>query len=1212
MRIGWAVHDHLALVDHLTVVDQHLLVLGDQELVLVAVHVGDFQALFALGLFTEGDGTRDFRQHAGVFRRTRFEQLGNTRQTTGDVARFLRFGRDTCQHFADRYLLTVFDHDQRADLEADGHTVFGAGDLDFFVLLVEQLDLRTQGLGQATAALRIDRDQGRQTGDFVDLASDGDALFHVFEAHGTGVLGDDRTGQRIPGCQGGAGLDDHAVLDDQGGAVRHLVTLPLTAVVVGDQHFAGTGNDDLRTLAVGDVTHGGGETDGTVRLRFHRRCHCCTRCRTTDVEGTHGQLGTWLTDRLRCDHTDGFAGVDQHAAAEVTAVALGAQAEARVASEWRTNLDFVDRQALDFFDHVFVQQGAGFEQGFLGFRIDDVVHVDTAEDTVAQWLDDFTAFDQRLHDGAVGGGAIVLDDNQILGHVDQAACQVTRVCGLQRGVGQTLTGAVRRDEVLQHVQTFAEVRGDRGFDNRAVRFCHQTTHTGELTNLRSRTTGARVGHHVNGVERLLRRLGAVALDDVFDFQLVHHGLADLVRGLAPDVDDLVVALAGGNQTGRVLLFDLFDFLLCSCNQGDLLWRHQHVVDRDRDTGAGSQAEARLHQLVGEHDGGTQTALAEGRVDQLGNFFLFQGAVQHAERQTFRQNFRQDGAADRGFVARDGAHEFAGLGVFRVFHDTHGDAGGQLDFLVVVGADDFRHVGEQHAFVLGIDCFTGGVVQTQHDILRRHDRRLAVRREQDVVRRQHQGTRFHLRFDRQRDVHSHLVTVEVGVECRADEWVQLDGFAFDQDWLKRLDTEAVKRRRTVEHDRVFADHVFQDVPDDRLLNLDQLFSGLDRGSQAHQFKFIKNERLEQFQGHQLRQTALVQFQLRTDDDDGTARVVDALTQQVLTETAALTLDHFCQGFQRTFIRTGHRFTATAVVQQRVDRFLQHPLFVTRDDFRSAQLHQTLETIIAVDHAAIQVVQIGGRKAAAVQRDQWAQFRRQDRQHFHDHPVRLDARTLERFQDFQTLGVFLDLRFRLRLFQLHAQGFGIAVDVDRAQQLTDAFGAHESRKVVAVLFVLGGVVVFRHDLALLQRGHAWIGHDVCFEVQHAFDVPQGHVEDHAQTRRQRLQEPDVRGRRGQLDVAHALTAHFGQGDFDAALFADHAAVFQALVFAAQALVILDRAKDFGAEQAVALRLEGAVVDGFRLFDFAVGPRTDFFRRRQANLDGVEGFIRLNLLE
>src|SRR3546814_7973893 len=82
---------------------------------------------------------------------------------------------------------------------------------------------------------------------------------------------------------------------------------------------------------------------------------------------------------------------------------------------------------------------------------------------------------------------------------------------------------------------------------------------------------------------------------------------------------------------------------------------------------------------------------------------------------------------------------------------------------------------------------------------------------------------------------------------------------------------------------------------------------------------------------------------------------------------------------------------------------------------------------------------------------------------------------------------------------------------------------------------------------------------------------------------LEEPDVRDRAGQVDVAHALAAHLGQGDLGAALLAHHAAVLHALVLAAQALVVLDRPEDGGAEQAVALGLEGAVVDRLGLLDF-----------------------------
>ena len=78
----------------------------------------------------------------------------------------------------------------------------------------------------------------------------------------------------------------------------------------------------------------------------------------------------------------------------------------------------------------------------------------------------------------------------------------------------------------------------------------------------------------------------------------------------------------------------------------------------------------------------------------------------------------------------------------------------------------------------------------------------------------------------------------------------------------------------------------------------------------------------------------------------------------------------------------------------------------------------------------------------------------------------------------------------------------------------------------------------------------------------------------------------GRRaGEFDVAHALTAHLGLRDFNATLFADDAAMLQALVLAAQALEVLYGSKNLGAEQTVTLRLERAVVDGFGLLHFAI---------------------------
>ena len=93
------------------------------------------------------------------------------------------------------------------------------------------------------------------------------------------------------------------------------------------------------------------------------------------------------------------------------------------------------------------------------------------------------------------------------------------------------------------------------------------------------------------------------------------------------------------------------------------------------------------------------------------------------------------------------------------------------------------------------------------------------------------------------------------------------------------------------------------------------------------------------------------------------------------------------------------------------------------------------------------------------------------------------------------------------------------------------------------------------------------------------------------------------RGQLDVAQPLAADLRLRDFDAALVADHAAVLHALVLAAEALPVGDRAEDLRAEQPVALRLERPVVDRLRLGHLAVRPLQDLLGRREADPDRVE---------
>ena len=164
----------------------------------------------------------------------------------------------------------------------------------------------------------------------------------------------------------------------------------------------------------------------------------------------------------------------------------------------------------------------------------------------------------------------------------------------------------------------------------------------------------------------------------------------------------------------------------------------------------------------------------------------------------------------------------------------------------------------------------------------------------------------------------------------------------------------------------------------------------------------------------------------------------------------------------------------------------------------------------------------------------------------------------------------------------------LQVDAFQHFADGFRANPRAESIGPVFVLGfDEFLIGQQLPRLQRRQARLNHHVVFEIQDAFQILQGHIQQQSNAAGQRFQEPNVRHRRGQFDVTHAFATDAGQGDFDPAFLAGNAPVLHALVFAAQAFVIFDRAKDPGAEQPFTFRLERAVVDGFWLFDFAERP-------------------------
>ena len=488
--------------------------------------------------------------------------------------------------------------------------------------------------------------------------------------------------------------------------------------------------------------------------------------------------------------------------------------------------------------------------------------------------------------------------------------------------------------------------------------------------------------------------------------MVHDLALDVVRRSAPDLDDALVALFVGEQAALELLFNRADFLFGSFQNRRLLRRHDNVGHGHGDSADGGILVAHRLDVV-QHAGSLRHAvLAETHIDDLTQLLLanqernFQiklmlGICTVYIAQILRNVFVKDQTANgtinnlrNPLITNISGNPYFNLCV-----------NGNIAF--IVSHEGFVDIPENLAFALFAILFHGQVIRTQNHILCRNSNRTTVRRLQQVVRSQHQESCFCLCFCGQRQMDCHLVAVEVCVKCRAYQRVQLQSTTFYQYRFKCLNTQTVQRRSTVQQNRMSLDDIFQCIPNFRRSPVYHLSGTLNICNDLGIYQPLQNERLEQFQCHFLRQTALIHPQFRTNDDNRTTGVVNTLTEQVLTESTLLALQHIRQGFQCTVIRARNRSAVSAVVNQSIDCFLQHPLFVPDDDVRCIQFQHPLQPVVPVDDTAVQIIQVGGCVPSAVQHNHRTNVRRNNRNNVQNHPFRTVAGLPEGFHDFQPL-------------------------------------------------------------------------------------------------------------------------------------------------------------------------------------------------------------------
>ena len=278
--------------------------------------------------------------------------------------------------------------------------------------------------------------------------------------------------------------------------------------------------------------------------------------------------------------------------------------------------------------------------------------------------------------------------------------------------------------------------------------------------------------------------------------------------------------------------------------------------------------------------------------------------------------------------------------------------------------------------------------------------------------------------------------------------------------------------------------------------------------AQFFQTTNDKWLEKCQRHLLGKSALVELELRSNHDHGTTGVVHALTKEILTETSALTLKHVGKRLESTVAGPGHGTSVTPVVEKGIDRFLQHALLVSDNDFRSLQLHQVTETIVPVDDTAIEIIQVGSRKAATFQRHQRTKVGRNDRENRHDHPLGTRVRLEESAGELEALGQLLAVLLRTSRFhgllKLNDEFFKVGL----AQEITNRLGTHSGAEGFVTIILLGVTeFILGKELASLKRSLARLGHKVVLIVNNTLKFTRSHVEDKPDTGGHALVEPNV---------------------------------------------------------------------------------------------------------
>ena len=193
---------------------------------------------------------------------------------------------------------------------------------------------------------------------------------------------------------------------------------------------------------------------------------------------------------------------------------------------------------------------------------------------------------------------------------------------------------------------------------------------------------------------------------------------------------------------------------------------------------------------------------------------------------------------------------------------------------------------------------------------------------------------------------HLVTVKVRIVRRTHKGVKPYSFAFHQNRLKSLDRHPVKGGSPVKENGMLFYNLLKTLPHLRCFLLHKFLSILYGCCISFFLKSSVNKRLEQFKCHYLRKTALVHLKLRINNYNGSSRIINPFSEEVLPEPTLLTFKIIRKGLKGSSVLSNN-LTPLTVVYKGIYSLLEHPLFVSYYYLGCIKLYKSFKPVIPIN-------------------------------------------------------------------------------------------------------------------------------------------------------------------------------------------------------------------------------------------------------------------------